>query len=291
MVTLDESYTFCRKLTFYSAKNFFFSFVFLPADQKKYINAYYSFCRIADDIADNPESSIEVKNKNFEAFIYLLDQCYSSKKVNHIMFTALQDTIKKNSIQKYDLLNLVAGVKQDIAKKNYNTFNELYDYCYKVASEVAFVCLNIFLEDIPCKETRSYGEKLGIALQLTNIIRDIKEDHNLGRRYIPEEFLLKFGITGETYNNSLETGNISKKLFDLAEFHINLAETYYKEAENHLNPELKKKVMTLEIIKALYSSLLQHIKSDISLIFRKKVSLSTTDKIKILIKTKFFQPI
>ncbi|HON56810.1 MAG TPA: phytoene/squalene synthase family protein, partial [bacterium] len=203
---LEESFEYCRNLTYQEAKNFYFSFLFLPKELRNAIYTIYAFCRIADDIADAENIELSEKKRQFKEFDELFDKCFQTAiLINDKMFTALQYIINKYKLSRKFLYDIVIGVRSDLEKTHYVTFQELYDYCYKVASSVAFVCIELFVpEKHRTKELFLYGEYLGIGLQLTNILRDISEDYQKQRRYAPLEWLDKFNITDAEFCEALE---------------------------------------------------------------------------------------
>ncbi|MBP7652217.1 phytoene/squalene synthase family protein [Candidatus Dependentiae bacterium] len=272
--TLEESFEYCRKLTYSNAKNFYFSFLFLPKHLRSAIYTVYAFCRIADDIADDENNDAETKKKQFIEFDKLFELCYSENKVNHEMFTSLQYIIKEYRLSKEYLYDIVIGVRTDLYKTHYDGFNELYDYCFKVASRVAYVCIELFVpENERTQDLFKYAENLGLALQLTNILRDVKEDKNKNRRYIPAEWLAQFGLTNEKYEKFINDGKITE-LKELFVFIDKTAENYYFECDKYITCTQKKYLFTLEIIKSIYFELLKKIGNDYSSLLTGRVSLS-----------------
>nr|HPG31134.1 squalene/phytoene synthase family protein [bacterium] len=237
---------------------------------------------------DDEQNDIATKQKQFLEFDNMFEKCFSNAEIDDKMFTALQFVVKKYELSKEHLYDIVKGVRSDLFKTHYETFAELYDYCFKVASKVAYVCIELF---VPKSERTAdlfkYGENLGIALQLTNILRDIKEDHSKKRRYIPKEWLKKFGMDENEYEKYLECNDI-EKLNPLLSFIKNLAENYYSECEKHINKPQKKYLFTLEIIKNIYYELLKKISYDYNSILNGRISLSFYFKLWTALKIKLF---
>ena len=223
---LQTSYEFCEELTRREAGNFYHSFKYLPDEKRQSIMAYYAFCRRADDIADgdfvdifpggssdDPESvdyrsSIErlspgnpvldrstYNDKMSQLFYYRkkLSTAYGNVTSTDPIFIALKDTVRKYGIQRQLLDDMISGMENDFHKNRYQTFEELYSYCYRVASTVGLVCIEIYGYDDP--KAKEYAESWGVFMQLINIIRDVAEDAQRDRIYLPMEDLARWGIS------------------------------------------------------------------------------------------------
>ena len=282
---LERAFEYCRKLTYQHAKNFYFSFIFLPPELRSAIYTVYAFCRIADDIADDDTISAGEKQKQFIEFDRKFDDCFEGRKTEGEMFAALQFVIKKYGLSRGNLYDIVIGVRMDLVKTHYDTFDELNEYCFKVAGRVAFVCVELFVSpEYRSKKLDIYCEKLGLALQLTNILRDIKEDSLRGRRYIPLEWLEKFHLEKD-YENYIKNCDIDK-LQDFMQFINKYISDVYSLCDEYINPNQKKYLFTLEIIKNIYYSLFCKMRKDgFGFLLKKRVSLSFTTKLWIALKT------
>lgn len=274
---LLNAYLYCKDITKKNAKNFYYSFYMLPRKKRYAMYALYSFCRIADDTADELVDD-EIKFKNFKIFEDKLEDTLNNNIPEDNIFIALNDLLKKFDFNQNNFFQLVEGVKMDTVKKRYADFKELYYYCYKVAGTVSLMCFDIFL-DIKEKPIE-YGLNLGLALQLTNIIRDIKEDKDNGRIYLPQEDLNAFGYSEEDLINEKVNGNF----FKLIKFQIERAKKYYSLSEETLPEEQKKNLYTLITIKDLYYNLLLEIEKKPELLFYKRFSLPAWKKIYISLK-------
>jgi len=314
-ISLVEAFNYCSELTKRTAKNFYYSFVFLPKSERNAIYTIYAFCRIADDLADADEVSIVEKEQQFIVFDKLFDDCFKNddySKIKHPVFKALNFVVKKYQLSREYLEGIIIGVRSDLYKTKYSTEQELFDYCYKVAGCVAFVCIELFLS--PKQRTNEifkYGEALGRALQLTNILRDIVEDANKQRRYIPIDWIKNAELTELEYNqiisnltnfaianNKKQLNNLQrktefyalqdfksiKKLLDSLSEKINY---YYSECDKFIDKEQREKLRTLEIIKKIYSEIFKKIQNDYSTIFFKDTSIATLKKLKIALLTCF----
>src|SRR5579871_6812482 len=186
-----RSYAFCEKLARREAGNFYPAFRLLPAPQRRAMCALYAFLRIADDIGDGPGTSDE-KAGRLDAWQRSLEQALAGID-SHPLHPALRHTITKYGIPLEYLTAVLDGIRMDLAEVRYNTFDELYPYCYRVASAVGLACIHIwgFSDD----RAKQYAESAGIAFQLTNILRDLGEDAARQRVYLPRSELEQFGYS------------------------------------------------------------------------------------------------
>ena len=227
---IDAAYAYCEELTRREAGNFYHSFKYLPEEQRKSICAYYAFCRRADDIADgdyvdifpgalgpnDPEAiayrreleelaaakpvieRTEFEDKLAQLFFFRkkLSTAYNRMSSTDPIFMALKHTVATYGIPREYMDDLISGMEDDLYTNRYQTFEELYSYCYRVASTVGLVCIDIYGHESTAA-AREFAEAWGIAMQLTNIIRDVQEDAERDRIYLPLEDLERFGITEE----------------------------------------------------------------------------------------------
>ncbi|MEE3310310.1 MAG: phytoene/squalene synthase family protein [Candidatus Thermoplasmatota archaeon] len=227
---VDAAYAYCEELTRREAGNFYHSFKYLPEEQRKSICAYYAFCRRADDIADgdyvdifpgalgpnDPEAiayrreleelaaakpvieRTEFEDKLAQLFFFRkkLSTAYNRMSSTDPIFMALKHTVATYGIPREYMDDLISGMEDDLYTNRYQTFEELYSYCYRVASTVGLVCIDIYGHESTAA-AREFAEAWGIAMQLTNIIRDVQEDAERDRIYLPLEDLERFGITEE----------------------------------------------------------------------------------------------
>lgn len=188
-----EAYEYCRDLTRREAKNWYYGFISLPAEKRRAIYAAYAFSRECDDDSDT-DGSIESKRAAVERTRRRLDEAYSGRTEDPIL-VALSDAVHRYDIPREYFEELIAGVEMDLDVSRYATFEELRLYCYRVASIVGLICLRIFGYSDP--RAPQHGADLGLALQLTNIMRDVKEDADRGRIYIPQDEIRSFGYSEE----------------------------------------------------------------------------------------------
>lgn len=218
----DFSYAWCERLARREAGNFYHAFRLLPADQRRAMCALYAFMRVADDLTDGPQELAEKRlalaewRRQFEA---ALEGVY-----NHPLHPAFHHTFEQYGIPRRYLEDVLDGVGMDLDTDRYSTFADLYCYCYRVASAVGLACIHIW----GFRDERAivYAEAAGIALQLTNILRDLGEDAARGRVYLPREDLDRFGYTVA----DLEQGRYDERFRALMRFQVERAQGYYESA-------------------------------------------------------------
>jgi phytoene synthase len=240
---LSRAYEFCRQVTRQHAKSFYFSARFLKPAKRQPIYALYALCRLVDDevdratIADESNAVAAVENwKKRLDEIYNQNSCADSQvcekkaktahnKNQNAVLTAWRDLLQKYRIKKELPLELMRGVAQDTHIKRYETWADLYVYSYRVASTVGLMSAEIFGYEKP--ETLDYAEALGIAMQLTNILRDVREDAAMNRIYLPQEDLRQFAVTEKQIFAARADANFK----NLMRFEIARARQYYQKAE------------------------------------------------------------
>ena len=194
MKELELAYEQCRLITRREAKNFYYAFITLPPRKRKATYAAYAFCRLCDDAADE-EIGIEQKLSLLAGLRHELSLAYSGGDTGPV-FTALAHAANVFDIPEGYLQEVVSGVETDLTKSRYQDFDELRTYCYRVASVVGLICIQIFgYSDVRAKD---HAVDLGLAMQLTNILRDIKEDLDRDRVYLPLDEIERFGYSVES---------------------------------------------------------------------------------------------
>jgi len=207
-----------REITKKHAKSFYFASQFLPKDKRYAAYAVYAICRISDHSVDGPSSS----PLDLESIKDKISAAYGAEPLEDKVLLAFRQTVRKYAIPKKYFDELMEGMSMDLDKSRYENFRELYKYCYKVAGVVGLIMLTIFGHEQP--KTKIYAIRLGIAMQLTNILRDIKEDFGLGRIYLPKDEMARYGITEEM----ISQGRISKRFRRFLRFQIKRAKEYYR---------------------------------------------------------------
>ena len=284
---LRAAYGVCRHIARSSAKNFYYGFLVLPARKRNALCAVYAFMRRADDISDDPSIPADQRREKLAAWIEGLRRVVDGERTDDPVFMALSDAQRTFNIPLDLLEKLVQGTAMDLptqpacgdeARLHYETFDELYDYCYHVASVVGLVCIRIFGYRDPRAE--KLAEQTGVAFQLTNIIRDVKEDSQLGRVYLPYEDLRRFSVDPKTLTN----GNAAAAFRPVLEFEAQRARELYHAADELLPLIDDDSQPALWTLVQIYHRLLDRIAERGYDVFTEKIRLSTAEKLGILAK-------
>ncbi len=251
--------------------NFYYAFLFLPRPKREAIFAAYAFSRHTDDLVDDADSP-ELAAENLAAWRDQLYACYNGGPT-HPIARNLQQTLQHFPIPKEHFLLLIDGVEMDLRKRRYATFEDLYAYCYRVASIVGLICIEIFGYRNPA--TRDYAVNLGVALQLTNILRDIKTDARQDRIYLPTEDLHRFDYS----EKDLLSHTYNPAFVHLMAFQCERAWDYYAQARNHLTEEDRPGLFSAEIMGHIYALLLRRIESVRYNVFDHPIRLSNLRKL------------
>lgn len=261
--------------------SFYYSFSFLPKDERDAINTVYSFCRQIDDIVDEmPSRNADIILKKRERLAWWraeIEKCYDGTSV-HPLLIPLAGVVRRFTIPKQYFLMLIDGCEKDLLQYRYETFEELKEYCYSVASVVGLMCIEIF--GYKYEETKEYAVNLGYALQLTNILRDVKVDKDRGFIYLPKEDLERFRYTEEDLFNEKYNENFN----ELMRFEARRVREYYHKARTALRPDERVTMFAAEIMDAIYYRLLEKIELNDFNVFKKKIKVSTAHKFMIAIK-------
>jgi len=262
-----------RKLARATASNFYYSFLLLPRAERQAIKDVYAFCRLLDDIVDedqagrNPYNELEHWRGEVEA-IY---QGSPTTEFGEDLLVSVQEF----DLPKQSFLDLIDGMEMDLKWHSYQTFADLREYCYRAASAVGLICIEIFgYESV---RTREYAVNLGLALQLTNILRDLKEDTARGRIYIPIEDLERFGYTERELRDNL----YNAPFIELMKFEHSRARTYFAKAAGSL-PEMDRHSMfAAEIMGTIYKELLDQMPAVQFDVFRNRLTVSKSRRLQI----------
>lgn len=268
------------EITKASGSNFVSSFGFLSKEKQNDLTVIYAYCRLTDDIVDRGieqatggQTVLELENWRKET-----SKAFQSKS-NYKVLQELQGVVDKYKIPHDYFHQLIDGVRMDLDKKSYQTFEELYPYCYRVASIVGLTCLEVFGYRNP--KTKDYAVNLGISFQLTNIIRDIKTDAQRARIYIPEEDFKKFGFNRETLLNfvggSFGQNKNVVSFKNLVDFECKRAIYYYRKSKECLLSEDRSNLIAAEVMNAVYYALLTKIQKNPLAVLRTKVRLSSIE--------------
>ncbi|MDX2128929.1 MAG: phytoene/squalene synthase family protein [Chloroherpetonaceae bacterium] len=277
---LNEAYRYCRDVSAKHAKTFYFATHFLPQSKRTSVFAVYALCRYVDDLIDRSEDKLTLKQLTKEKIIALIDQwkadlqsCYKGEVIRNPIMLAWHDTLKTYHIPINLPLELIEGVCMDLSFKGYDTFEELYIYCYKVASVVGLMTSEIF--GYRDKAALEHAIELGIAMQLTNILRDVGEDAEKGRIYIPKEDLRRFGYT----ESELMRGVINDQFIALMKFEIERARQFYQMADKGIHLLSKDSQTAVALSRINYGKILNTIERNHYDVFNKRAYVSFLGKL------------
>jgi phytoene synthase len=295
------AYAVCRGIARREARNFYYSFLALPQAKRNALSAVYAFMRHADDLSDDQTRSLEERKSRLSSWLAEWHRVQEGTPSDDPVFLALADAQKKFQIPPELLDQLVQGTSMDLetapsptvpehqsaggtatiaAIRVHRTFADLYRYCYFVASVVGLVCIRIYeYEDQRAEEL---AERCGVAFQLTNIIRDVKEDSSLGRIYFPEEDLAKFGLSVETFLNEGGERLDPERLRALLAFEAERAREYYKSGLELIPLIHRDSRAALWVMVTIYSRLLEKIAKSNYDVLRRRVRLTAAEKFAIL---------
>ena len=280
------AYSVCKGITRTAAKNFYYAFLVLPRRKREALCAVYAFMRRCDDISDDTTLSLPERRQKLDAWLDALHYAQQGQPTDDAILLALTDAQRHFSIPAGLLDELAAGTAMDIEDSQfaetsglqvqYKTFEDLRQYCYRVASVVGLVCIHIFGYRDPAAE--SLAERCGLAFQLTNIIRDVKEDASMGRVYFPEEDLAKFGLSARYLLNSPDPARVRP----LLTLEADRAREFYTAGDELISYISEDSQPALWVLVNIYRRLLERITEKQYDVFTAKVTLSTSEKLRIL---------
>ena len=269
-VALAADYARCARITRQASSNFYYAFMLLPLERRRALYAVYAFCRFVDDIAD--DDSITDPAAMLARWRDELGNVFAGTPTRPVSRALAENTARFNIPRRY-FEEVIDGVEMDLSQRRYETFDELSLYCRRVASAVGLICIEIFGYSNPA--SRLYAEKLGIAFQLTNIIRDVREDAGRGRIYLPMEDLRRFGVT----ESELLDGIYNDRFRALMAFEASRARSFYREAADALPNEDRPSMLSAEAMRLIYSALLEQIVRSEYRVFDRRHRLSTPRKL------------
>jgi phytoene synthase len=254
--------------------NLAFALTCLPPERRRDALVFYDFCRAVDDIADEPGRSPSEKRE-------LLDLWKAALRTGDNLPSALAQVLTRHKIDTRLLLEIVLGVEMDIEPVRYQTYEQLRAYCWRVASAVGLVSVEIF----GCRNPKSkiYAESLGLALQITNILRDIAEDAAVGRIYLPLEDLNRFGVT----ETDLLRGDTDDSFGAVMRFEAARARGLFAEARRALPADDAVALRPAEIMRAIYEKILSRMEADGFRVFQRRYRLSKAEKLLLLVYFRF----
>jgi phytoene synthase len=296
-MTVEIAYDFCRAVAKREAKNFYYAFRVLPKPKSDAMCAVYAFMRKADDISDDESKTLGLRREEMAAWLGEWRAARGGSATDDAVFVALGDAQSRFKISDELLEDLVRGTTMDLEPgsdapgssvalrdglQGYRTFADLYRYCYLVASVVGLVCIRIFGYSDPAAET--LAERTGVAFQLTNILRDVKEDVERGRVYIPQDMLHEFGMTNEDVL-ALATGRELKANERAMITGLSVQAWEYYEAAQQLIPMLDADSRAaMWVLVEIYSGLLKKIDLREGDVFSERVSVPTRQKVFALVR-------
>ena len=267
---------FCSTLTRNSRSNFYYAFLFLPRRQREAIYAVYAFCRIVDDVVDLGRDP-EVQRKELAHWRREVARCFEGAPEEPVT-QRLAQVVRTFPIPRAVLEEIINGVEMDLERSTYETFDELYPYCYRVAGAVGLACIEIFGYTDP--RARDYAVNLGVALQLTNILRDLQADAQRGRTYLPQEDLRRFGVGVE----DLRLGRYTPEFVALMGFEAERARAFYRRAWEALPAPDARRLFAAEIMGRIYFALLRAIEARRYRVFDGHISVPVATKLAIALR-------
>jgi squalene synthase HpnC/squalene synthase HpnD len=269
------SYAECNRIARASRSSFYLAFFGLPRAKRDALCALYAFMRLVDDVSDEA-GDLESKRRGIAQWRGKLDEAVGGRTDGHPILPALADTIARFEIPTRYFHDLISGAEMDLTVASYATFDRLSEYCYRVAGTVGLTCLYVFGFRDP--RSPDLAERLGLAFQLTNIVRDVRADFEMGRVYLPQEDIQRFGCTSEDLR-----GPVSARLRGLLALEAERAWRLYEEGAPLVDQVDADSRATLAALIRTYSTLLARIEEREFDVFSSRVSLSSTEKIQFLL--------
>lgn len=287
---LVMAYSVCKGITRTAAKNFYYAFLVLPRRKREALCAVYAFMRRCDDITDEPSHSLPERRQKLDAWLDDLHRAQQGQPTDDAILLALTDAQRRHAIPAGLLDELAVGTAMDVEESEvaaqssaipglsvqYKTFNDLRVYCYRVASVVGLVCIHIFGYRDPAAE--ELAERCGLAFQMTNIIRDVKEDAAMGRVYLPEEDLATFGLSASELLGTPDPARFRP----LLALEADRAREFYAAGDALIPYVSEDSRPALWVLITVYRSLLEKIAEKQYDVFSAKIALSTWEKLRVL---------
>jgi squalene synthase HpnC/squalene synthase HpnD len=274
-LSVAASYAECNRIAREARSSFYLAFFGLRKEKRNALCALYAFMRLVDNVSDEP-GDVETKRQGLARWRALLDEAAAGRTEAHAILPALADTLKRFEIPGRYFHDLILGAEMDLTVRSYATLDRLTEYCYRVAGTVGLTCLHVFGFHDP--KAPDLAERLGLAFQLTNILRDVQTDHEMGRVYLPLEDLARFGVRESDLG-----GPITPPLRELLAFEAGRAWRHYQEGAPlvaKIDPDSR---ATLWALVRTYSSLLARIEDRGFDVFSSRVSLSSAEKLQFLL--------
>jgi phytoene synthase len=275
-MTLEDSYAWCARVARTQAKNFYYSFLLLSRPQRQAMCAIYAFMRYCDDLSD--DEGIADRAAAIARWRADLENALAGSPGEHALWPALVDAVARYRIPRQYFFEMIEGVSSDLESRRIKTFDELYDYCYHVASVVGLTIIHVFGFDSP--EALPLAEKCGVAFQLTNILRDVREDAERGRVYLPAQDLERFGVKEFAYDENFRR---------LMEYEARRARDYYRQAEPLIGLIHRRSRPSLRALIGIYSRLLDRIIASNYDVLARRVRVPAGEKLWIMARSAALQ--
>jgi phytoene synthase len=277
--TVEQSYRYCRKIAKARAKNFYYSFLLLEKPQRNAMCAIYAFMRYCDDLSDDPSTRDTLKlQMSIAQWRMDLNHALDGDVEGNPLWPAFYDTVQRYSIPHRFFHEMIDGILSDVEPRAMQTFDDLYRYCYHVASVVGLTIIHIF--GFRSIKALLLAEKCGIAFQLTNILRDVREDAELGRVYLPLDDLARFGVTVEQLRRGTEDDAFRK----LMGFESARAQAYYEESAPLMQLIEPKSRRSLWALRAIYLKLLARLEEAHFAVLSRRLNVPTGTKVALLLQ-------
>lgn len=278
-MTVEQSYAFCEGVARAQAKNFYVTFLLLSSDQRRAMCAIYAFMRYCDDLSD--DAGIADRAAAIAGWSEDLKATLAGRPPENPIWPAFEDAVQRYNIPHQYFYDMIAGVSSDLEPREIRTFEELYGYCYHVASVVGLTIIHIFGFNSP--EALKLAEKCGIAFQLTNILRDVREDAENGRVYWPSEDLARFGVP----ISDLRGTTLTPALKSMLAFQAERARTFYEESAPLIGMVHPGSRASLRALIGIYSRLLDKIVAADYDVLSQRVRVPTWEKTWILLLSRW----
>jgi len=273
---LAHGFAMARSITREHARTFYFASHLLAPEKRAAAYAVYALCRISDDTVDRNRTGAILSE--LEKVRTAIHAAYNGATLADDLLLAFQNTIHRYAIPRHCFDELIEGMYMDLSVHSYETFDELYRYCYRVAGVVGLIMLKIFGAASPAAEDRAV--ELGVAMQLTNILRDIREDYERGRIYLPEEELRRFGVSAECLGDGIVDDNFKA----LMAFQISRARDYYRKSAAGISLiSDRRSRLVVCAMKDIYGAILREIEKNRYDVFAARARVTSAEKIMLLL--------
>lgn len=278
-LSVEDSYRYCRRIARKRARNFYYSFLLLEKPQRDAMCAIYAFMRHCDDLSDSPASPDKPKlRQSIAEWRVELNRAISGDVETNPIWPAFHDTVRRYSIPHRFFHEMIDGIMSDLEPRQIQTFDELYRYCYQVASVVGLTIVHIFgFESV---KALLLAEKCGVAFQLTNILRDVREDAALGRVYLPREDLDMFSVPFD----QLRSGKENDGFRDLMRLEAARARAYYGESAALSDLVAQRSRRSLWALREIYLRLLSRIERSNYAVLSRRINVPTRTKVALLLR-------